>query len=127
MKSSIIAATLAATFLVSCAQRADEVQATYVSPLAYQGYSCKQIEDEARRVAARAGEVAGVQHRNASNDAAATAAAVILFWPAAFLIKGDGSTAAELARLRGELEALEAASDAKRCGLVFETRQTTAS
>jgi hypothetical protein len=28
--------------------------------------------------------------------------ALVLFWPAAFTIKGDGQTAAELARLKGE-------------------------
>lgn len=126
MKTAITTAVLAATMLASCAQRANEVQATYVSPMTYQGYSCKQIEVEARRVANRAGQIAGVQEQNANRDAAATAAAVILFWPAAFFVRGDGTNAAELARLRGELEALEVASNEKNCGLTFETREAPA-
>jgi hypothetical protein len=38
-------------------------------------------------------------------DQWATAATVVLFWPAAFLVKGDGNNAAELARLKGVFEA----------------------
>ncbi|SMH57400.1 hypothetical protein [Maritimibacter sp. HL-12] len=127
MKTAITTAVLASTLLMSCAQRANEVQASYVSPLTYQSYSCKQIEVEARRVAARTGQIAGTQDQNASRDAAATAAAVILFWPAAFFVKGDGSNATELARLRGELEALEVVSNEKNCGLVFESNQAASS
>jgi hypothetical protein len=39
-----------------------------------------------------------------------TGAAIVLFWPAAFFVKGDGQNAAELARLKGEFEAIEQAS-----------------
>jgi len=121
MKAFLLPALLAATVLAGCAQSADTVQASYVSPLNYASYSCRQIESEARRVAARSAEVAGVQNQRAQSDAVATAAAVILFWPAAFFIRGDQGNAAELGRLRGELEALELASNERHCGLVFQT------
>lgn len=121
MKKIILPALLAATALSGCAQSADTVQASYVSPITYSSYSCRQIETEARRVAARSAEVAGVQNERAQSDAVATAAAVVLFWPAAFFIRGDQGNAAELARLKGELEALEVASNEKNCGLVFRT------
>jgi len=44
-------------------------------------------------------------------------AAVVIFWPAAFFVKGDGQNAAELARLKGEFEALEKVSIEKNCNL----------
>ena len=50
----------------------------------------------------------------------------MIFWPAAFFIKGDGASAAELGRLKGEFEALEKASIEKRCGLKFDRPKTTA-
>jgi len=37
----------------------------------------------------------------------ATAAAVVVFWPAAFFVGGNGQTAAELAQLKGQLVAIE--------------------
>ena len=46
--------------------------------------------------------------------------AIVVFWPAAFFIKGDGHTAAELGRLKGEFEAVEKASIEKTCGLRFQ-------
>jgi hypothetical protein len=61
-------------------------------------------------VSGRASEVAGVQDSNKTTDAWVTGAAIVLFWPAAFFVKGDGPTAAELARLKGEFEALEKAT-----------------
>ncbi len=106
--------------LAGCAQKAEQIQPTYVSPLAYQSYSCKQIVQEASRVSARVGEISGVQNKKASDDAVATGIALVIFWPAAFFIKGDKQTAAELGRLKGELEALEKTSIARNCGIVFE-------
>ena len=41
------------------------------------------------------------------SDALVTAAAIVVFWPAAFFVGGDGQTAAELASLKGQFEALE--------------------
>lgn len=106
--------------LAGCASSSENIAPQYVSHLQFQGYSCQQIAAEAERVSNRAAQVAGVQDKKASNDAAATAVAVILFWPAAFLISGDGPTAAELSRLRGEYEALEKAAIEKKCGIQFQ-------
>lgn len=120
MRMVILAPVATALVLAGCAQNADEVQASYVSPLNYQSFSCQQIEQEARRVSARATQAAGVQDRSAQGDAVATGVALVLFWPALFFIDGDDETAAELARLRGEQDALEQASIQKNCGIVFQ-------
>jgi hypothetical protein len=71
--------------LSSCASRSSDIAAAYVSPLQYQSFSCAQVTEEAARVSARAAVASGVQDQNATNDTVATTAAVILFWPAAFL------------------------------------------
>ena len=106
--------------LSGCAQKAGDVAPSYVSPMAYQSYSCKQLVQEANRVSAKVGQLSGVQNKKASDDAVATGVALVVFWPAAFFIKGDKQTAAELGRLKGELEALEKSSIQKNCGITFQ-------
>ncbi len=120
MKTWIVAAALV---LGACASSSDEVGSIYVSPLAYQQYNCQQIGQEAERVSRRAAEIAGVQDSKASSDAVMTGVGLVLFWPSLFFIKGDGQTAAELGRLKGEFEALEKASIEKNCGLQFKRPQ----
>jgi hypothetical protein len=102
--------------LTACAQKPDNITASYVSPLQYQDLDCAQINAEARRLSGRLGELTGQQQRAANDDAAVTAATIVVFWPAAFFI-GRGDKAAELARLKGEAEALASAGIAKRCGV----------
>ena len=51
---------------------------------------------------------AGVQDEKAMTDAVATGVAVVLFWPAAFLVSGrDGQNAAQLVQLPGQMAAIE--------------------
>lgn len=73
-------------------------------------------------MSARASQAMGAQDKKAENDAAAMAVGMILFWPALFFIKGDSETAAEVSRLKGEMEAIEQASIAKNCGIEFRTQ-----
>jgi hypothetical protein len=61
----------------------------------YQSYNCQQLALEAQGVSARAAALSGSQDSQRSNDQVATAAAVVIFWPAAFLVGGDKQTAAE--------------------------------
>ncbi len=111
---------LAASTVVSgCARKAENVDASYVSPVYYQNFSCNQLRNEAERVSARAQELAGVQDKKASNDAVATGVAIVIFWPAAFFVKGDGANTAELSRMKGEMDAIEQASNRKKCGISF--------
>jgi hypothetical protein len=120
MKAWVFAAAL---ILAGCASSSDDVGSIYVSPLAYQQYNCQQIGQEAERVSRRAAEIAGVQDSKATSDAVMTGVGLVLFWPSLFFIKGDGQTAAELGRLKGEFEALEKASIEKNCGLQFNRQQ----
>jgi hypothetical protein len=45
---------------------------------------------------------------------------LVLFWPAIFFVGGDNASAAEVARLKGEMQAIEQANIAKNCGMQFQ-------
>ena len=120
MKRVLVLTSLIAALTISaCAKKSDDVGSQYVSPLQYQSYSCRQIGEEAQRVNDQVARLTGVQDKKAENDAVATGVALVLFWPAAFFVKGNGENASELARLKGELEALEKTSIRKNCHIEF--------
>jgi hypothetical protein len=102
-----------------CASSADKVGAQYVSPLQYSGYGCDQLSMEAQRISARVAQLSGVQDQKATNDAIVTGVAIVVFWPAAFLVGGNDQNTAELSRLKGEFETLEQVSIQKKCGIEF--------
>jgi hypothetical protein len=110
---------LAAAALVGCASKSTEIAPSYVSPVMYQSYTCQQIAQESQNVAAHAAEVSGAQDQKRTNDQIATGVAIVVFWPAAFFVGGDGQAAAELARLKGQMQTLEQASVLKNCGIQF--------
>lgn len=118
-----VAAGLVALALAGCAKSADQVSAAYVSPMQFQGYTCQQLAQEAERISARAVALTGAQNRQAASDAMVTAVAVVIFWPAAFMVGGDNAQTAELARLKGEMEAIEQVSIHKKCGIVFRAEE----
>lgn len=107
---------------IGCAKRSEDVAASYISPLQYQQFSCSQLAAEASRVSQRAAELSGVQDSKRTKDKVATAAAIIVFWPAAFLVSGDDAQTAELARLKGEFTTIQQVSIQKNCGTRFEAR-----
>ena len=115
----ISASLIVALSLTACAPSAEDVRPSYVSPLQYQGYSCRQIRSEMMVVARHVSEVSGTQDHHAGNDAAATAVGVVLFWPALFFLASKDDRA-ELARLKGEYDALEDAAIHKDCSVAKE-------
>ena len=70
-------------------------------------------------MSSRAAISSGAQDQNATNDAVATGVALILFWPAAFMLKGNSANAQEVAQLKGDMDAIEQANIRKRCGIEF--------
>ena len=106
--------------LAGCASSSAEITPAYVSPVMYQSYTCQQLAMEAQAVSARAASLSGVQDSQRTKDQWTTAAAVVIFWPAAFMVSGDKQTAAELGQMKGQMVAIEQASIAKKCGIKFE-------
>ena len=111
---------IGAVALAGCASKSNEITAAYISPVQYQNYTCQQLSLEAQAISARAAAVSGAQDQKRTNDQLATAAAIVVFWPAAFLVGGDGPTAAELSNLKGQMVAVEQASIGKKCGIQFQ-------
>lgn len=117
LKKKSLLAGMAILSLAACADKSDKIAASYVSPTIYQGMTCQQLATEAQSVVNRAQEASHAQDKKASNDAVATGVGVVLFWPALFFIKGDGAQAAEVARLKGEITAIQQASNMKNCNI----------
>ncbi|ODA66286.1 hypothetical protein A7A08_02933 [Methyloligella halotolerans] len=119
-RTALVVLVLIGLVIGSCAKKAEDVPAAYVSPLTYQPYNCQQLAGEAERVSQRAAELSGVQNKKRTRDTVTTTAAVIVFWPAAFLVNGDDAQTAELARLKGEFQTIQQVSVQKNCGLQFQ-------
>ncbi len=105
--------------VAACASKSADIAPSYVSPVQYQNYSCSQLAQEGQRVSEAAARVSGQQDKKRGSDQVLTGVAVVVFWPALFALEGDGQTAAELGRLKGEMEAIEKASNQKNCGIEF--------
>ena len=45
---------------------------------------------------------------------------LVIFWPALLFTKGNDENTAELARLKGSMDAIEQASIRKNCGIKFQ-------
>jgi hypothetical protein len=118
MRSTTFVA-VAALALAGCATHSADITPSYISPMQYDAYSCPQLAEEAQRVSAHAAEASGAQDSQATKDAVATTVGVIVFWPSLFFIGGDKQNAAELARLKGQMDAIEQTSIRKKCGIQF--------
>jgi hypothetical protein len=116
-KTAILAVAMAAC--VGCASSSDKITAQYVSPLQFSSFDCGQLAMEAQRISGRVAQLSGVQDQKATNDAIATGVAIVVFWPAAFLIGGNDHNSAELSRLKGEFETIEQVAIQKKCGFDF--------
>lgn len=106
--------------LAGCASGADDIAPSYVSPVMYENFTCQQLAFEAQSISSRAAQAAGVQNKARTTDAIVTTVGLVVFWPSLFFVKGDGAKAAELANLKGQMEAVEQASIRKNCGIQFQ-------
>ena len=67
-------------------------------------------------------EVSGIQDKTASNDSVAMGVGLVLFWPALFFIDSSDQKV-EVARLKGEFDALEQAAIQKKCDVANEIEE----
>lgn len=119
MFKKTIIALVATAMLAGCASAPKDIAPAYVSTGLYENLSCQQLRREAESVSARAAVASGQQEKNRSQDAAMTGVGIVLFWPALFFMKGDGAAAAEVARLKGEMQAIDQVNRIKNCGITF--------
>ena len=111
----IVSCGTSIVFLAGCATAGKNVTATYVSPIQYANYDCGQLRQELARIHGRSTLLSGQLDSAASNDQAIMGIGMILFWPALFALGGTKQQEAELSRLKGEYDALQAAAIEKKC------------
>jgi hypothetical protein len=120
MKKTVLGLCLLSQIgLAGCASHAENIQASYVSPMEYHDYSCRQIRAEMVRLSRKVSEISGAQDRQAGNDSAAMGVGLILFWPALFFLAGNDHHT-ELAQLKGQYDALQEAAIQKNCDVAKE-------
>ena len=105
---------LMVAFTAGCATKSDNIKADYVSPLAYQSYDCDQVGQEMLRVDRRVSEIAAQQDSTATKDKVVIGASLV-FWPALFLMAAGEDHKKEIARLKGESDALEKVAITNHC------------
>jgi len=109
-----ICLSLCAIFLAGCIKPPEDIPASYVSPLQYQSFTCSQLSQEYLRISRKAVSATAAQREEAQGDKTAVAVTRLLFWPAIFWVGGTDRSA-EIAHLRGQVDALEQAAISKDC------------
>jgi uncharacterized protein YceK len=122
MIKKIVYLVLLVVFISGCATAPGKIKASYVSPVTYYSWSCQQIEAEMARVSAKVSDLSGAQQSERNKDAVALTAGLVIFWPALFFMMGDDQKQ-EIARLKGEYEALEKAAIHNECGFITELQK----
>jgi len=120
MFKNIALSVVTVALVSSCASKAKNIDAAYVSSVPYQNLSCSQLKSEAQKVSQGALVASGKQDAKANGDAVMMGVGLVVFWPALLFTSGDGAQAAEVSRLKGEMNAIEEASTSKNCGIKFE-------
>ena len=94
-----------------CAKAPESIQASYVSPLRYQGLSCRQLAVEASNLDGALATASAQQRQARTND---TVGVILIGLPVSSF--SGGNVAADVARLKGEREAVRQTALAKGCG-----------
>ena len=119
MKHTVINAITHAVFisdvvlLAGCADKAANIQPSYISPLMYKDYECDTLNQEYNRLIMHGQSVNKQQDRIANNDTGAVAAS-LFFWQTLFLIDNDDMRE-QVALIKGQLNAIQESAIQKGC------------
>lgn len=105
---SISAVVLAA--LAGCAAAPESIPPSYISPVAYQNWTCDQLSEESHRLAGAYTVAASRQNQAQTGDAVGV---ILLGLPVASM--SGQNIAPEIGRLKGEHEAISRAALHKGC------------
>lgn len=94
----------------ACAKSPESIQASYISEVTYQSWSCPQLGEESQRLSAALATASTQQERARGNDVVG----VILIGLPVSSLSGD-NIAPEIARLKGEQEAVRRTMIGKNC------------
>lgn len=110
-----VVAALFAASSAACTTSPQNVQPRYVSPVAYSSWQCDQLTEERARLTLEVRKFTDLQRENANADAAMMAVGVVLLWPVLFGLAATKDRKEDLARVKGEYEAVEQAMRNKAC------------
>lgn len=99
--------------IAGCAAKPESIQAAYVSPTTYQGWSCQQLQAEAVRVDNALARASAQQEKARSDD---TAGVIFLGLPVSSL--SGGNVAPQIADLKGRKEVIEQTQIQRNCIIV---------
>jgi len=105
-----IAVVAAVAAVSACAAKPESIAASYVSEVSYQHWTCQQLGEETHRLSAAYAVAAKQQEQARSNDVAGV---ILIGLPVSSL--SGGNIAPEIARLKGEQEAVRKAMITKTC------------
>lgn len=105
--------------LSACASSPKKIEAAYVSPIKYQSFNCDQIRLERTAVEYHVNILYHSLKKRTRWDATKMGVGAVLFLPALFFIKDDGTKAAEFAQMKGEYSALRMAAQDRGCAIEF--------
>ena len=94
-------------------QLANKVKPTYVSPVKYKKYSCKQLSKEIEKISQRAAIVSGQLENINTQNAAKIFMSPLIFLPLAAFSTEEQKI--ELGKLSGEYNALKTVAKQKKC------------
>ena len=114
---SAVAGILLVSQVAACAKSPDSIEAKYVSPIQYKNWDCDQLLDERMRLVREVDRVSGLQRENANADVALMTVGLIILWPALLGLAATRDRKDELARLKGEYEAVDSQMKMKQCAL----------
>jgi hypothetical protein len=115
-KFTILMITMGIFAGCSSAPKSNEVGAAYVPSAQYSSMSCDQLLAEAESVRRSVPALEQAVDKHRSSQTGVEVVTWVLFWPAAFLLdKGEG-TSSQLAKAKGELDAIGITMKSKKCG-----------
>jgi hypothetical protein len=106
VKRTVAAMTVAAVILPGCATRPDNVVASSVSSSRYADRTCKSLSRELDEVQDALRVQSAKLNDKANQDAVVTGVGVILFWPVLFALGNNSGLEGDVARLKGEEQAI---------------------
>lgn len=110
MKITMVCAAAAALLVAGCAKSPGSIAPSYVSPVLYQDWSCKQLAQEDARLSDALVTASAQQEKARSNDIAG----VILIGLPVSSMSGD-NIAPEIAHLKGQQQTVQRAMITKNC------------
>lgn len=109
-KFTIVGVVALAAALGACAKSPESISPSYVSEVGYQAWSCQQLSEETLRLSSAYASAAQQQEKARTNDVVG----VIFIGLPVSSLSGD-NIAPEIARLKGEQEAVRKAMVVKNC------------